>query len=293
MSGYFIAFLVFLGIALLATLIIVVWAPAEGLEKYKIVSMIIGVFILPAILLCVAGTHLIPTRQIGIVTQFNRPTGENLQNGFHWVAPWKKVEEWDAAPITMSNVGSDKPSAVRLGNNSMADVSSTIQWQINPEQAPELFLNYKTFENMERNFVRPQSLTALGVVFGSFDPLESIATGKNENRNTEFAEDVKNKLQELVGDKIKIRSVNITKIEFNGQTQKRLDEYNDQLTATRIAKERQNTADAEAEANRRLEASVANPNVIVSRCVDAAIEKGISPAGCWPGGSVIVNSKPK
>jgi hypothetical protein len=52
---------------------------------------------------------------------------------------------------------------------------------------------------------------------------------------------------------------------------------------TRIAEQRAKTAEAEAQANEILAASVSNdPNVLVSKCLDAAREAHISPLGCWP-----------
>ena len=57
---------------------------------------------------------------------------------------------------------------------------------------------------------------------------------------------------------------------------------------TRIAEQRAKTAAAEARANEILAASVSDdPNVLVSKCLDAAREGDISPLGCWPDTSVV------
>lgn len=57
---------------------------------------------------------------------------------------------------------------------------------------------------------------------------------------------------------------------------------------TRIAEQRAKTAQAEARANEVLASSVANnPNVLVSKCLEAAREVGISPLGCWPSSNVV------
>ena len=65
---------------------------------------------------------------------------------------------------------------------------------------------------------------------------------------------------------------------------------------TRIAEQRAKTATAEAESNRVLSESIKNdPNVLVSKCLDAINEGKSLPAGfqCWPGtsGSVVVPAK--
>lgn len=57
---------------------------------------------------------------------------------------------------------------------------------------------------------------------------------------------------------------------------------------TTIAEQRAKTAEAEAHANELLAGSVANnPNVLVSKFLEAAREAGISPLGCWPNSGVV------
>jgi hypothetical protein len=56
-----------------------------------------------------------------------------------------------------------------------------------------------------------------------------------------------------------------------------------QMLGDEVAEQRAKTATAEAKANEILAASVTNdPNVLVSKCLDAAREAHISPLGCWP-----------
>jgi hypothetical protein len=48
-------------------------------------------------------------------------------------------------------------------------------------------------------------------------------------------------------------------------------------------KPRAKSAEAEAKANEILSKSVSkDPNVLVSKCLDAVRESGLSPLGCWP-----------
>jgi hypothetical protein len=55
-----------------------------------------------------------------------------------------------------------------------------------------------------------------------------------------------------------------------------------------VAEQRAKTAEAEARANGIPAASVTNdPNVLVSKCLDAAREAQISPLGCWPNTTVV------
>lgn len=81
-------------------------------------------------------------------------------------------------------------------------------------------------------------------------------------------------------------------INFDQETQDRINRYQTEIGNTRIAEQRKLTATAEAAANSILAKSVSDqPNVLVSRCLDTlnemvsrgqAIPVGFS---CWPGGS--------
>ena len=73
-------------------------------------------------------------------------------------------------------------------------------------------------------------------------------------------------------------------VNYDEATQSRINALNVEKANTRIAEQRAKTAEAEARANEILARSVAdNPNVLVSKCLDAAREASISPLGCWPG----------
>jgi hypothetical protein len=72
-------------------------------------------------------------------------------------------------------------------------------------------------------------------------------------------------------------------VNYDEATQERINALNVEKANTRIAEQRAKTAEAEARANEILAASVSNdPNVLVSKCLDAAREAHISPLGCWP-----------
>lgn len=78
---------------------------------------------------------------------------------------------------------------------------------------------------------------------------------------------------------------------FDDSTQSRINAYQAEIGNTRVAEQKQQTAEAEAKANQMLAQSVSNdPNVLVSKCLDTLadmVEAGQQvPAGfsCWPGG---------
>ena len=90
-------------------------------------------------------------------------------------------------------------------------------------------------------------------------------------------------------------------INYDATVQSRLNSVLTQKANTDIALQAVKTAQAQAQANKVLAASVSNnPNVLVSRCLDLLsemIKQNMSPpAGfsCWPGSSsaVIASAKP-
>src|SRR3546814_634740 len=88
------------------------------------------------IFLLISVLTIVPTKKVGVVTTFGKPTG-TLSNGLHLIAPWDKVTEFDAAIQTdkhddqraEADVSNDqsKCTRVRIGNQSTACVSNSIR----------------------------------------------------------------------------------------------------------------------------------------------------------------------
>lgn len=239
-----------------------------------------------ALLFAVLGSFtIVGTRQIGIVTSFNRPTGVTLDNGLHFKWFWQTTNEMDAA-IQIDRYVGDKRIKVRLGNSSTADADASIRWQIKQSAADSLFVQYKTFDNVRINLVERNLQVALNEVFASFDPLapQNLDTSPLPALSKQAMELLKAK----VGDQVEILDVSVPVIDFDDNTEGKINQLNAERASTAVAKQAQQTADAQAEANRKLASSVSNdPNVIVANCISKALDKGISPLGCWPGNGVV------
>ena len=254
--------------------------------------------IITAIVLGVTTITTVSTKNVGIVTSFGKPTGEVLSNGLHFTAPWQDVTEFDAAIQTQDFKG-DACTTVRLGTEGKACVENSVQWRIKPDAASELFTDYRSFEAMASALVERQRVAALNAVFAQFDPLATIKADTDGSGSPTLADlgvEATAKLQELLGDRLTVDSVVISLVKYDDGTQAKIDAYQAEVAATRIAEQRQQTARAEAEANRQLAESVSNdPNVLVSKCLDTLTDMVKSgqpvPAGfsCWPGsGSAVV-----
>lgn len=232
---------------------------------------------------------IVGTRQIAIVTAYGRPTGVSLNNGFHGKWPWQMTHQMDGAVQIDKYVkegNRDERIMVRLGNQSTAWADVSIRWQLKQSAAPELFQQYKTFDNVRVNLIERNLSVALNEVFAAFNPLDP--------RNLEvsplpaLAKKAADILRQDVGGQVDIFDVNVPTIQYDQGTEDKINQLNQQRAQTSIAIESQRTAEAQAKANEILSRSISNdPNVVVQNCITAAINKGISPLGCWPGTSAM------
>jgi regulator of protease activity HflC (stomatin/prohibitin superfamily) len=241
-------------------------------------TLIAGVTgLLTVVVLVLGSTTIVSTRNVGVVTTFGRPSG-TLSNGLHVKAPWQSVTEMNGT-IQIDNHTGDNATTVRLGNNSTANVDNSVRWRILPDAADELFLDYRNFDSVRDNLVTRELRAALNEVFAKFDPL-----AHSEGANVQaLGDDVATKLRAKVGTQIEIINVIVPLVNYDQATQDRINALNVEKANTRVAEQRAKTAEAEARANEILAKSVSNdPNVLVSKCLDATREADISPLGCWP-----------
>lgn len=253
--------------------------------------------VLGVLLLATSCVTQVTTKNVGVVTSFGRPVGA-LGNGLHLKAPWHKVTEFDAAVQTDSHKGKggDSDSTctdIRIGNQSVACVDNSVRWRIVQESADDLYRDYREFDNVRDSLVTRELDAALNEVFANYDPLATVDSNSPSGAKSldELSEEVTARLRDKVGDQVEVLSVIIPLVSFDKTTQDKINDYQAELANTRIARQKQQTADAQAQANRKLSGSVSkDPNVLVSKCFDILAEmvgaKEPVPAGftCWPGG---------
>lgn len=257
----------------------------------------LGTAALGLVLLGTSCVTQVTTKNVGVVTSFGRPVGA-LGNGLHLKAPWHKVTEFDAAVQTDSHKGDggDSDSSctdIRIGNQSVACVDNSVRWRIVQDSADDLYRDYREFDNVRDSLVTRELDAALNEVFASYDPLAGVDTNGASTAPSldELSDAVTTRLRDKVGNQVEVLSVIIPLVSFDRTTQDKINDYQAELANTRIARQKQQTADAQAEANRKLSSSVSkDPNVLVSKCFDILAEmvntKEPVPAGftCWPGG---------
>ena len=238
-------------------------------------------FGIAVITLLIASTTIVPPRNIGIVVQFGKPIAAH-SNGLHLKAPWADVEILDAA--VQNNVyQGDQAIDVRLGNNSEATANVSIQWSLKSNDATELYLDYRTFDNIQSNLIDRNLRAALNDAVANYDPLNYVtAEGDDTSAMAKISESVLEDMRKRVGSQAEIRSVVLPKINYDKATQGRINELQSEIAKTRIAEQKKQTSEAEARANTALSNSLTN-EVLTSKCLDIVSDTGGSPLGCFPG----------
>ncbi len=238
---------------------------------------------------------IVAARSVAVQTAFGKVQGEPLTSGWHWVAPWNSVEKFDASVQTLKfykgGTESDgKPKdgydgtcvTVRLANNTNACVDVTTQWAINHDPAAgadvnELYLKYKTFDNIHDNLVTRQLQSALNEVFGGYDPLAALGTdaadpaAKPTVNTKDLQGKVKTALIADLGGFITVDSVTIPLVHFDADTEGRLKAFQAAKADTRIAQQTKLTATEQAAAAEKLAAKAGaldKPGVRYQNCLN-------------------------
>lgn len=283
MSWEFVTFLIFGSIAVLLLLGGLVGRRFNRRADGPVVTLFIGGIALAiAVLVLVIGSFtVVGTRKVGIETVFGKPSGDTLSNGLHWKKPWATVDEMDAA-VQIDKYEGNGRIKVRLGNSSTADADVSVRWQIKQDAADELYVQYRSFDNVRTNLITRNLQVSLNDVFSKLDPLAT--KWANGLPLETFAKEASEKLRALVGDQVDILDVAVPTIDYDDGTEARINELNAERANTAKAEQAKKTATEQAEANRILSSSVSNdPNVIVQNCITKALDKSMSPWGCWPG----------
>lgn len=243
---------------------------------------------------------IVPTKQVGIPITFG-VTGQPMPNGFNWKAPWTDVEMMSMVPQAL-DASEDNPTVAKDIDNMDVFVHNNVRWVIREQHTDEVFNAIKdspddNMKDVSDRFIQPIHRAAVAEVMSKYNPLElDKSQGGKKPSYTEIASEVKaimaNQIKER-GDWFEIISVDVTLIDVTDSTKNRINMLNAERANTRIAEQKVSTAANEAAANKRISDSIKNdPNVLVSKCLDAVNEGKALPAGfqCWPstGGSVVI-----
>lgn len=261
----------------------------------------IGASVVSAIAIVLAGligflssVTTVEAKEVGVVTTFGKPSAQTLDSGMHLKKPWQKVTHIDAT-IQTDEYHGDRSISVILADKNTANISATIRWSVNAENASSVYADFRSdnpTESLRDAVVSTQFKAAVNAVFSKYD-----ATAPGEATTDTLAAEVEKVMLTKTNGLVDIDSVTISYIKPGEKLQDKIEAIQAQSSQTTIASEKIETARKEAEANRILSDSISNdPNVLVSKCLDLLGDKAFTPpAGfsCWPGGNgaVVVPSK--
>lgn len=231
-------------------------------------------------IIALAITVMVPARTVGVVTAFGKPTG-TLPNGLHVIKPWEKVEKMDAS-LQTNRYSGDSAIGVRLANQSEAKADASIQWQLREEDAERMYLDYREFERIHTDLVDREFRASVNAVLARYNPLDAEAIAEGGIDLNKYADDIKDDMQERMGRSVEVRSVALPIINYDQETQRKIDQLQSEVANTRAAEQSKKTAREIAEANEILRKSLSH-EVLSQRCIEAAEKVGAAPVGCIAG----------
>lgn len=257
----------------------------------------------------------VDARSIGIETKGGKYVGV-LTPGRHVIAPWADVEQWTTRNQTIQFSGDDGEDrdnfrdessiAVRLGNQSVAQVDANVTWAVadsggdltkQAERIKQLWAQYKTFGDMSRDFAVVTARAAFGDVFNVYDPFSSLSTAKADNPyvpNSEWSTKITDKLRPLYEARgLTLVSVQVVQVAYDKDTEAKIKAYAQKVADTRIAEQDVKVAEQQALASKQRSTQAAPGCEALIRDLAASDQLKNLPAG-WQcpgsnGAGVIVN----
>ena len=239
-----------------------------------VVALVVGFFSM---------TATVQAKEVGVLTTFGKPAERTLEPGLSVKAPWQKVTTIDST-VQTNEYNGDNAIKVILSDKNTADISATIRWSVADDKANEVFSQFRErkdepVEELRKSVVSTQFKAAMNSVFNSYD-----AVAEKPKTPEVLADEVKTIVESKAEGLVEIKSVTISYIKPDAAVQKKIDALQTQRGATKVALEREETAKAEARANKALAASISDdPNVLVNKCLDI-VEKAVeeNKAGILP-----------
>lgn len=238
----------------------------------------IGFAAIAALLVLVSSYNPVSTQNIGIVTSFGQPVN-HLSAGLNFTAPWQSVTEMDEAIQVTDFDAATCQIQLRIADQQTACAKVAVRWRINPAAADALFRNYhNSTAGVENGLLIPELQNVANQVFAGYDPVQlldsTIPVGRPGNPTVpQLAQQVQSALTAKIGTEVDVISLFMPNIAYNSTVQTRLNAVLAQKASTLVAQQSQQTALAQAAANKDISASVSNdPGVLESRCLDILSE---------------------
>jgi len=246
---------------------------------------------LAGLMTIIASVSTVPTKNVGIVTSWSKPTGRTTGAGLQWTAPWQNVDDWDASGQTYAHLG-DQCVWVSIAAQRSACIPVQIEWSAKPENAPENWAAYKEvdgqtrFETWVARGVNPQINGVLTSVFASFDPLKTVDPKSGEapapDLNATYRAPLLEALGAALGSDVTFKSISFERPRYDKPTTDAIAAYGQKILEARNLQIDKANAITRAEIT-RTDASVDQ----VARCLQIAEKLGKEPGLCMGSGAVV------
>jgi regulator of protease activity HflC (stomatin/prohibitin superfamily) len=227
----------------------------------------------------------VSTKNVGVVTSFNKPTGEIKQAGAYMIAPWKSVTEMDLAWQTEGY-----PVSVQAAAGTTVGLDVRPRWRMVATAAPDLFQNYRSFEGVKNNLFKTELVDAANMLFASYNPLTNIdvKTGEAIKTKEQWAADLKKELEKRLAGKVEFERVAIPTIAPDPKTQEKLNQQVEEFGKGKVLDQQKVNADKQkliTETNASVDKE--------SRCLEIAAANGGEPGLCLSAGAGVILNKTK
>lgn len=275
-------------------------------DKNPSISIIGGILSVIAFLVIIFGQcfQTVGPSDIGVILSGGRPSGD-MGPGWGWIAPWQSIATMDDSVQPLDYNVADPTSGhceilIRIANQQTACAEVKARIQLLPSATDQELKQYKTTQGVISGLVTPAVQTYANQVFQSFDPIADVNStapigSPTRPTTSQLAAILQQDLTASIGQYVIIDKLSIPNIDYDSTVQAQLNAAFSQKAKTVIAQQAEQTALAQAQANKNLGSTQVSPIVLVQQCMTyltVLADRGLTPpAGfsCWPGqGSGVV-----
>jgi regulator of protease activity HflC (stomatin/prohibitin superfamily) len=234
--------------------------------------------------LVISSVGTVPTREVGVVTSFNKPTGETYTAGAYLKAPWKSVTDMSLAWQTVNYQFN-----VQAAGGATVGLDIRPRWRMREAAAPELFQEYKNFEGVVNNLFKTELVGAGNALFASYNPLTAydVKTSLPTKPKTAWESEFLAELNKRLGNKLEFERVGVITIAPDPKSQEKLNQQIEEFGRGKVLDQAKINADKEA--------AITATNAGVdkeARCLEIAAANGGEPGLCLSGGAGVILNKP-
>lgn len=228
----------------------------------------------------ISSVHTVPTRNVGIVTEANKHTGETTGAGLQVTLPWQKVEDWDASRQYFDHLDEKTCVQVRITGLQTACLEIRVEWETIVKEAPNQWAAFrKDFKFFEKNRVNGNFTDALNAVWREHDPIANV------NKDTavitpvdtrQYIEPFKAEVSKRIGNDVNVVSVTTGFIHYNEATQKTIEQFQSKVMEARNLEQDLKNAETRRQITEKNKAR--DP---LTWCLEQAEKNGKEPGYCF------------